>query len=126
MIVIERHGELIRADVFGEFSLVDYREFETIAAARMQQPGKVDLMLNLRKMTGFTLDLAWEEIRYARAHADDFGRIAVVTDDQWVTWSAWISQAFVNADVQVFGDEAAALQWAEQGDPEPAPTRPAA
>jgi hypothetical protein len=118
MIAIEHKERLIRVDVFGEFTLADYREFERLATDTAQRVGKVDLMLNLLQMRGFTLDLAWEEIRFARTHPDDFERIAVVTDDQWVTWSAWISQAFVNADVQVFGDEAAALQWTEQGDPD--------
>ena len=126
MIVIEHRDALIRADVFGEFSLADYREFEGLASAKMQQLGKVNLMLNLKKMTGFTVDLAWEEIRYSRTHANGFERIAVVTDDQWITWSAWISQAFVNADVQVFRDENAALQWAEQGDPQALTSGPAA
>ena len=35
-------------------------------------------------------------------------RIAVVTDSQWVTWSAWLSQTFVKADVEVFADAAEA------------------
>jgi len=34
-----------------------------------------------------------------------------VTDSQWVTWSAWISQTFVSADVEVFDDVAEARGW---------------
>jgi hypothetical protein len=29
----------------------------------------------------------------------------VITDSQWVAWSAWLEQLFVNADVTVFEDE---------------------
>ena len=44
-------------------------------------------------------------------HANDFKRIAVVTDSQWVTWSALLSQTFVNADVEVFDNADEARQW---------------
>jgi hypothetical protein len=64
-------------------------------------------------MGTLTLDVAWEEVKFSRAHANDFNRVAVVTDSEWVTWSAWISQTFVNADVQVFDDAAAADEWLE-------------
>ena len=62
-------------------------------------------------MADFTLDVAWEEIVFARSHADDFKRIAVLTDSQWVAWSAWLSQIFVRAQMQVFADEAEARSW---------------
>jgi hypothetical protein len=62
-------------------------------------------------MSGFTIDVAWEEIRYSREHKRDFGKIAVITEDQWATWSAWVSQMFVDADVQVFTDELNARAW---------------
>ena len=41
------------------------------------------------------------------------GGSAVVTDSQWVTWSAWLSQTFVNADVEVFPTAEEAEAWLE-------------
>jgi hypothetical protein len=38
----------------------------------------------------------------------------VVTDSQWVTWSAWISQTFVNADVEVFDNADDAKAWLDE------------
>jgi hypothetical protein len=35
----------------------------------------------------------------------------VLTEDQWLTWSAWVSQLFVTADVRVFDDEDEARAW---------------
>ncbi len=52
---------------------------------------------------------------YSRAHPDDFKRVAVVTDSQWVTWSAWLSQTFVSADVEVFDNADEANSWLESG-----------
>jgi hypothetical protein len=39
----------------------------------------------------------------------------VVTDSQWITWSAWLSLTFVSADVEVFDNADEANSWLESG-----------
>ena len=104
MITTDNKESRINVTVFGEFTLADYKEFEEVANYKVQFEGPVSLLFDLREMSGFTVDMALEEIRFARAHAHDFARIAIVTDDQWVTWSACLSKFFVAADVRVFED----------------------
>lgn len=113
MITTDHRAKLITVAVFGEFTLPDYKEFEELVNYKIRFEGPVDLLFDLRQMAGFTLDVAWEEIKFSRSHAHDFRRIAVLTDDQWVTWSAWISQLFVDAEVRVFTDEDDARAWLE-------------
>ena len=114
MISTESTDKLVSLVVFGEFTLADYKEFEDVVNYRIQFGGPVDLLFDLRQMAGFTLDVAWEEIKFSRQHANDFRRVAVVTDSQWVTWSAWLSQTFVEADVEVFDTAAAASEWLDR------------
>lgn len=126
MITIEHEqsadGGLLIAAVFGEFTLADYEEFEAdVLQALESAQTRVDLLLDLRDMTGFTVDLAWEEIRFARQHPRDFRRIAVVTTSMWVSWSAWISRLFVDAAFHVFDDFDAARSWVSAANPEPLP-----
>ena len=111
MISTESTDKLVSLVVFGEFTLADYKEFEDVVNYHIQFEGQVDLLFDLRQMVGFTLDVAWEEIKFSRQHAGDFRRIAVLTEDQWLTWSAWVSQLFVSAEVRVFDDEDAARAW---------------
>ncbi len=111
MIVVDHQSSRVNVSVFGEFTRKDYREFEEIVNYKVKFDGPVDLYFDLREMAGFTLDVAWEEIRFSRAHSHDFNRVAVVTDSQWVTWSAWLSQTFVDADVEVFDDPDEARNW---------------
>ena len=111
MISIEHRDNLVAITVFGEFALADYKEFEELVNFKVKFEGPVNLLFDLRQMADFTLDMAWEEIKFSRAHSHDFGKIAVLTDSQWVTWSAWLSQAFVDADLQVFRDEQEARAW---------------
>jgi hypothetical protein len=111
MINTEHRDNLIAIAIFGEFTLSDYKEFEELVNYTVQFSGPVDLLFDLREMAGFTLDVAWEEIKFSRQHAHDFRRIAVLTEDQWLTWSAWVSQLFVDAEVRVFDDEGLAREW---------------
>ena len=114
MITIQNRGNLVNVAVLGEFTLSDYKEFEEAVLYSLRFQGKVNLLLDFRDMTGYTVDVVWEEIRFSRAHTRDFEKVAVVTSDQWMIWSAWLSRLFVDADIQIFEDYAAALVWVEE------------
>ncbi len=115
MIVIDQKPQRVSVSVFGEFTLADYKEFEEVVNYKVKFEGPVDLYFDLSQMADLTIDVAWEEIKFSRAHPDDFKRVAVVTDSQWVTWSAWLSQTFVSADVEVFDNADEANSWLESG-----------
>ncbi|WP_310451584.1 STAS/SEC14 domain-containing protein [Sulfuritalea sp.] len=116
MITTQHKEHLVEFAVFGEFTLADFKEFEELVLHEIKFSGPVNLLVDLRDMADFTVDVAWEEIRFSRQHAGDFKRIAVVTDSQWVAWSAWLEQLFVNADLTVFADEAEARRWLAEGE----------
>lgn len=111
MIVTQHQPQRVNVTVYGEFTLADFKEFEATVNDTVSVDGSVDLLFDLREMADFTLDVAWEDIVFARAHANDFRRIAVLTHSQWVAWSAWLSQIFVQAQMRVFDDESAARAW---------------
>jgi len=108
MIAIEEKGDLLEVSVLGELTLPDFERLEQAVGRELEQQPKVKLLLDVRGMTGFTLDVAWEEIKFTRSHAHDFRRIAVVTPDQWAPWLSWVSAAFTDADVMLFEDPKAA------------------
>ena len=77
MIVIDHKPNLVTLSVYGEFTLADYKEFEEIVNYKVRFEGPVDLYFDLSQMAGLTLDVAWEEVKFSRAHANDFKKIAV-------------------------------------------------
>jgi hypothetical protein len=118
MITTDWQGSLVSVTVFGEFTLADFMEFETVVGNYVRSGSQVSLLVDLRQMADFTLDVAWEEIKFSHQHPHDFSRIAVLTESQWIAWSAWLSQAFVDTDLRVFGDETEARAWlAISGEP---------
>ena len=115
MIVIQQEPRRVVVNVYGEFTLADYKEFEDMVNYKVKFEGPVDLLFDLREMIDFTLDVAWEDIVFSRAHADDFTRIAVLTNSQWVAWSTWLSKAVISADLRVFAEEEEARAWLDAG-----------
>ncbi len=116
MIAIDHTDNLVSINVLGEFSLADFKEFEELVLYKIKFTGPVRLLFDLREMAGFTLDMAWEEVQFSREHGADFDRIGIITDSQWLAWSAWLQQLFVDADLRVFEDESEAQSWIEEFD----------
>jgi len=112
MITIEQSSKLISVSVLGEFTVADFKQFEELAQYELKSSGELNLLFDLRDMISYTVDVAWEEIKFfSREHQHDFNKIAVVTDDQWLTWQAWLSRIFVDADIRVFADYNEAKSW---------------
>ncbi len=112
MITIEKQDNLIVVAVISEFTLADYKQFEDEVIYQSHINGKVNVVIDLRDMIDYTVDVAWEDLKFMREHGNDFNHIAVVTNDQWQAWSAWVSNLFTDAQVIVFEDYDEAASWA--------------
>ena len=113
MITIQKTGNLVNVAILGEFTLADYKEFEDQVLFKYHFDGKGSLLFDWREMLSYTIDVAWEEIKFIREHASEFSKVAVITDNQWQGWSAWVSNLFIDADIRVFTDLAEANTWVE-------------
>lgn len=114
MINITTDNNTVRASVLGEFTIADFKEFEETILYGFKFQGTVNLLIDLRDMLDFTIDVAWEELRFSREHATEFGKIAIITTSQWLSWSAWINQLFVEAEIMVFDTPEPADAWLKQ------------
>ena len=111
MINLSVKDNRIEVSVLGQFTADDYREFEDAVNYGIKFQGKVNLLFDLRDMLSYSLDVAWEELVFTREHKHDFGRIAVLTGDQWVAWSLWVNRMFSSAEIQLFDDLELAQAW---------------
>ncbi|MEW6678467.1 MAG: STAS/SEC14 domain-containing protein [Pseudomonadota bacterium] len=111
MITTKVDGNLVSVSVMGEFTLADYKDFEQHVLYNLQFQGGVNLLLDLRDMVRYTLDVVWEELKFSRDHRYDFRKIAVVTTDEWMVWIAWLNRLIVDGEVRVFDDPGLALEW---------------
>ena len=114
MITIQHEGKLTVATVMGEFKIADYRQFEDEVGAQLKRVGKINLLIDLRGMLDYTLDVALEDIRFAREHAHDMGRIAIISDQDMVAWIALLTDLFIDTEILVFDDEGMARDWLDE------------
>lgn len=112
MITIQKKGNLVIVAIIGEFTLADYNEFEQQVLYQSHFEGKANLLFDWRDMLDYTVDVAWEEIKFMRDHGSEFNKVAIVTDDEWQVWGAWVSNLFTNANVVVFHHYEEAEEWA--------------
>ena len=116
MITTQLTNNRVEMRAFGMLTLDDYKTFAEHADYRIHFNGPIDLLLDLRNMTDYSLDVLLAELRYARKHAGDFRRIAVLSEDQWVNWGMLMTRLLVGAELMVFNDETAAQVWLQEGD----------
>lgn len=117
MISIVQENGYYHVVVFNEFTLHDFQEFEQSVKYASQFEGPVRLLVDLRDMAGYTIDMAVEEIRFSKEHGQDIDKIAIITDDQWVTWSAWLTRIITDAEIKVFKEPSEGLLWIMQSSP---------
>ena len=111
MITIDHTDSLISVAVLGEFTLGDFQEFEELVIYKARMSGPVRLFLDLTEMSGATLDMAWEEIKFSREHPNDFERIGIVTDSEWITWSTGLAEPARTALAMVSPDPDVVRSW---------------
>ena len=111
MIEFDLAPNLLCATVIGDFVLDDYKAFENHVNYKLHFEGVLDLLFDLRMMTGTTIDVAIAELKFSRQHAYEFGKIAVVTQDQWISWVAWVSNVYADAEMKIFDDIDDARSW---------------
>jgi hypothetical protein len=111
MITIEHEGSLTIAGVFARLEMADFQRLEDEIESQLRRLGKIDLLVDLRGMLGYTLDVALEDLRFTRQHAHDVGRVAILSEDNAMVWTALLSELFVRAKIRLFDDEAQAREW---------------
>lgn len=111
MITTEARSHLVNVAVLGQFTLADFKELEEAIMVKIKFEGRVNLLFDLRDMTSLTVDVAWEEIKFAREHPFDLWKIAVVSNSQWIAWSTWLASLFTPAETRVFDDYNLAGDW---------------
>ena len=111
MISIDFKNNLVNIAVLGEFTLADFKQFEEHILRDIKLQGSVNLLIDLRDMLRYTVDVVLEEVKFTREHQFQFGKVAIVTDDQWIAWIAWLQRFFIEADLEVFSDYDNAVLW---------------
>ncbi len=111
MISIREQDYGLNVALYNEFTLEDFREFENAALDAVVRVHRPDLLLDLSMLKDFTIDMAYEQLKFLRKHDGDFGRIAIVVDDVWIRLGTHISSLLTQQHPKYFDDVASAQKW---------------
>lgn len=111
MISIREQSYGLNVALYNEFTIEDFRELEQAVLKAVGRVHRPDLLLDLSMLKDFTIDMAWEQLKFVNAHDKDFGRIAVVVDDIWIKFAAHISDLLTRTHPKYFDTAAEAQAW---------------
>ena len=111
MISIQNRKYGLDVALFGEFTLDDFKAYEAAVLQRAADEGVAHVLFDLSALIDFTLDMALEELRFVRAHAKEFGHLAIVAPDSWISLAAHIAGLLTHVETRYFDSPVAARDW---------------
>ena len=111
MVLIEETAYGLKVNFSDNLDSDDFKQFEVALLARTHIIHRPDILLDLTALHDFTLDAAWEVIHFIRAHAHDFGRVAVAVNDIWIKMGVQIAKVITAQRPKFFRQSDAAEAW---------------
>ncbi|MBP6552819.1 MAG: STAS/SEC14 domain-containing protein [Vitreoscilla sp.] len=111
MISIRQQSYGLNVALFNEFTVEDFKLLEQSVADVLQEHEQPDLLLDLSLMRDFTIDMAWEQVRFTRQHIGEFGLIAIVVNDWWIELGARLSNLLSMQHAKYFKTAEEAQAW---------------
>ena len=114
MITIHTQNYGLKVILHDEFTLQDFQKLEEALLQTNDLQHLPDLLLDLSALKDFTVDMAFEHLRFLRKHARHFGRTAVVVSDIWIRLGTHVANLFTLYHPKYFNDVDSAEKWLQQ------------
>jgi len=115
---IERfeHIFFLSLKAVGKLTHEDYKVITPLidsALAQVKDP-KVNVLFDGTDLEGWELRAAWDDFKLGLKHNNEFRKIAIYGNKNWLQLSAKIGSWFVSGDIQYFDNEQEALSWVKE------------
>lgn len=80
----------------------DYAKFVPLAESRIQENGKINLLIHVSELSGFSPAALWEDLKFDIKHYRDVWRLAIVGEDDKKKWLASLARPFTAANVEFY------------------------
>jgi hypothetical protein len=113
----ESSGSIIAIIVSDGISGEDLREINHALRGAISRYGKIRLLVEIEGFRHLEPDALLEKLRFARDHAQDIERMAVVSSRVWIKSWVKVGGLAVHADVEYFdrSEIEAAWTWIRRG-----------
>ncbi|OYP33050.1 STAS/SEC14 domain-containing protein [Rhodopirellula sp. MGV] len=95
-------GKTIEVHLTGKLSGADYEHFVPLTEHRIEQYGKIRLLVVFSDFHGWDAEALWDDIKFDVKHFNDIERLAVVGDSRWEKGMSVFCRPFTTAKIKYF------------------------
>lgn len=106
-------GKVVGIHASGRLTDLDYQSFIPKIEDRIDEFGKIRLLVDMEGFDGWDLSAAWDDFTFGMTHWHHFEKLAMVGDATWERLSARAADILIRGEVRYFdlGDRDAAWDW---------------
>ncbi|EMI52899.1 SpoIIAA family protein [Rhodopirellula sallentina] len=101
-IIEHANGKIIEIAITGKLSAEAYEAFLPTIETKINEFGKVRMLVILHDFHGWDAAALWEDIKFDWKHHSHIERLALVGESKWEKGMATFCKPFTSADVQYF------------------------
>lgn len=112
-ILTNDHDNTVAIRMSGELTTKDYEPVISLLENKIQNYGKLNLYCEVEDLEEVDAGAIWKDLKFDIKHFNDFERVAMVGDKQWLEWGAKFAKPFTAAEVKYFDktEKALAMEW---------------
>lgn len=96
------NGKVIQIALQGKLTKEAYEEFVPLTEQRIQEFGKIRMLVVLNDFEGWDMGALWEDIKFSAKHFRDIERLAIVGESKWEKGMANFCRPFTKAEIKYF------------------------
>ena len=106
-------GRTIEVALTGKLTKEAYEEFVPLTERRINQYGKIRMLVVLNDFHGWDAGALWEDIKFDLKHFNDIERLAIVGETKWEKGMTMFCRPFTTASIRYFdhSEIGSARQW---------------
>lgn len=107
------YEDTVAIKMSGELTAKDYEPVVTLMEDMMKKKGKINLYCEIEGLEEVEQSAIWKDLKFDLRHFNDFQKVALVGDKQWLEWGAKFARPFTSAAVKFFdnSEKSEALNW---------------
>lgn len=105
------YEDTIAIKIAGELVQEDYARVVPYIEDRIEKEGSINFYCELEDFEKIEPGAVWKDLKFDSKHYDDFTRVAIVGDKQWMDWMAKFAKPFTTAQVMYFDDDKKQEAW---------------
>ncbi len=109
-------GKVVGIHASGRLHDSDYKSFMPKIEQRIDEYGKIRLLVDMEGFAGWDLYAAWDDFTFGMTHWHHFEKMALVGDATWERLAAKASGMLMRGEVRYFdlSDRDAAWEWIKE------------